>query len=148
MTHTPEWWIDSVNHSLIHRRLQHGVCVSVVGGELLDHPSSVQRATVCDRFGESDMVVMRRRAADSHHSGWEFGCGSADHDCGSAASSVQVSLYEVVVGYEPKVMPYLALPVGVVVDLRQDGPVISLDGERLPYRPGSVLEKNFPGGES
>lgn len=26
MTHTPEWWIDSVNHSLIHRRLQR-VCV-------------------------------------------------------------------------------------------------------------------------
>jgi len=145
MTHTPEWWIDGVNHCLVHRRLQRGVCVSVVGRDSVTFPSSQQLATVCDRFGESDMVVMRRGDPGQEHSGWSFGCGGADHDCRDAVSSAPVSLYEVVVGYEPKVMPYLALPAGVLVELRQEGPVITLDGEDLPYRPGSMLDKNFPG---
>jgi hypothetical protein len=145
MTHTPEWWIDSVNHSLVHRRLQRGVCVSVVGGDGVTFPSSRQRAKVCDRFGDSDVVVMRREDPDTEHSGWSFGCGGSDHECGDPSCSTVVSLYEVVVGYEPKVMPYLALPAGATVELRPDGPVISVDGERVGFRPGSMLDKNFPG---
>lgn len=147
MTHTPEWWIDSVNHSLIHRRIQRGVCSSVVGGDRVSFPSSRQLATVCENFGESDLVVMIRGEPDATHSGWTFGCGDPDHACGEPSCSVHVSLFEVVVGYEPKVMPYLALPAGVTVELRLEGPVVTLDGEPLSYRPGSMLDKNFPGEE-
>jgi hypothetical protein len=148
MTHTPEWWIDSVNHCLVHRRLQRGVCVSVVGGDRVDFPSSRQKASLCERFGDADLVVMRRGGPENDHSGWVFGCGGDDHDCGDPATSTTISLYEVVVGYEPKVMPYLALPQGVAVELRRDGPVVTLDGQRLPFRRGSMLFKNFPGDES
>jgi hypothetical protein len=142
--HTPIWWIDSVNHCLIHRRLQRGVCASVGYQAEVDFPCSLHEAWVCQCFGESDSFSMRRLEADDSHSGWLFSCDSPGHDHSDTSTCARVQLYEVAVGIEPRVIPYLALPVGTTTVLRAEGPTIFVDGEPLEVRPGSLLARNFP----
>ncbi len=144
MTHTPVWWIDSVNHSLLHRRLQRGVCASLVGTERALFPSSQEAALVCECFGESDGVLMRREPPSEGFSGWVFGCDSSDHDHSDAGRCSTLSLYEVAVGYDPRVIPYLALPQGVAVRLHARGPLVTMEGRPLAIRAGSLLDRNFP----
>jgi hypothetical protein len=145
MTHTPAWWIDSVNHSLIHRRLQRGVCSSLEGVSGPDFPSSEQTAVICDRFGDTEGFAMWREEAEAPDSGWRFGCGAPDHDHSGMSSSSRLPLFEIAVGYEPRVIPYLALPPGVSVANRPQGPVFALRGESLDIKSGSLLAHNFPG---
>jgi hypothetical protein len=144
MIHTPVWWIDSVNHCLIHRRLQRGVCASVGCPDSVDYPSSLQEAYVCQCFGETDGFGMRRLEVDGSHSGWLFSCDAPDHDHSDASIWARLPLYDVAVGLEPRVIPYLALPVGVTAILRASGPTILADGEPLDVRAGSLLARNFP----
>jgi len=144
MIHTPVWWIDSVNHSLIHRRLQRGVCASVGREDSVDYPSSVHEAWVCQCFGETDGLGMRRFEVDGSHSGWLFSCDEPDHDHSDTSVCARVPLYEVAIGLEPRVIPYLALPVGMTAVLRPEGPTILADGKSLEVRAGSLLARNFP----
>jgi hypothetical protein len=145
MTHTPEWWIDSVNHSLIHRRLQRSVCASLVLTAGPEFPSSEQTAFVCDRFGDSNGFVMRREDAEGNHSGWVFGCDSRKHAHGDLSASTKVPLYEVAVGIEPRVIPYLALPSGISATIRPKGPSFKLRGKAIAIKTGSMIDRNFPG---
>jgi hypothetical protein len=142
--HTPIWWIDSINHSLIHRRLQRGVCASVGRQTEIDFPSSLDDAWVCQCFGETDGFEMRRLEVDGPHSVWMFSCDAPGHDHSDTSTCARMQLYEVVVGIEPRVIPYLALPVGTTAVLRAEGPTILADGEPLEVRPGSLLARNFP----
>jgi len=144
MIHTPIWWIDSVNHCLIHRRLQRGVCASVGYQNDVDYPSSLHEAWVSQCFGDTDGFGMRRLAADEPGSGWLFSCDAPDHDHADTSSCTRMQLYEVAVGIEPRAIPYLALPVGTTVELRAEGPTITANGEQLEVRPGSLLARNFP----
>lgn len=144
MIHTPVWWIDSINHSLIHRRLQHGVCASVGRSDSVDFPSTVQDAWVCQCFGDSDGFGMRRSAAGDSHSGWLFSCDVPDHDHADISNCARMPLFDVAVGLEPRVIPYLALPVGITAVLGAGGPTILADGKPLEVRPGSLLARNFP----
>ena len=142
--HTPIWWIDSINHSLIHRRLQRGVCASVGLHDDIDFPSSLQEAWVCQCFGETGGLGMQRLETEELHSGWLFSCDASEHDHSDVSACVRMQLYEVAVGIEPRVIPYLALPVGTTAVLRIEGPTIMIDGRTLQVRPGSLLARNFP----
>lgn len=142
--HTPVWWIDSINHSLIHRRLQRGVCASVGCQNEIDFPSSLDDAWVCQCFGESDGFEMRRLEVDGPHSGWMFSCDDPGHDHSDTSTCARMQLYDVAVGIEPRVIPYLALPAGTTAVLRAEGPTILADGEPLEIRPDSLLARNFP----
>lgn len=142
--HTPIWWIDSINHSLIHRRLQRGVCASVGLHDEVDFPSSLQEAWVSSCFGDTEGIGMQRLEADEPHSGWLFGCDAPDHDHTDTSTCARMQLYEVAVGIDPRVIPYLALPVGTTAVLRPEGPAITAHGEPLEARPGSLLARNFP----
>ena len=145
MIHTPVWWIDSINHSLIHRRLQRGVCASVGRQHEIDFPTSLQEAWVSQCFGETDGFAMRRLAAEETHSGWLFACDAPDHALHDTSGCTRMQLFEVAVGIEPRVIPYLARPVGTTAIVRAGGPTISVDGKALEVRPGSLLARNFPG---
>jgi hypothetical protein len=145
MTHTPEWWIESVNHSLIHRRLQLAVGASVEGIGGVQFPSSEDSAWVFDCFGNTDGLAMQRFVHDEDQSGWSFTCDSPDHDHGDESLRSQKSLFEVAVGVDPRVIPYLALPPGVTVTVRAAGPSFFLDDHPAGIKPGSLVDRNFPG---
>jgi hypothetical protein len=51
----------------------------------------------------------------------------------------KVSLYETAVRYAAQIVPYLALPEGVLLEVGAGAPAIFRDGERLTFRPGSCL---------
>jgi hypothetical protein len=148
MVHTPVWWIDSVNHSLIHRRLQERVCGSVGQSATASFPTTEDPALICDRFGDSGFFVMERSTGGRTQSSWKFLCREDDHDHSDDSHLIGVSLYEVAVAYEPRVVPYLALPDGTRVEVDASGPVITVGGEAAPFKPGSLLDLNFPSGGS
>jgi hypothetical protein len=144
MVHSPAWWIDSVNHSLIHRRLQRGVCASLQGVGNPCFPSIEEMALQCDRFGESQGFVMRRRTEEAEDPYWVFECDDPGHDHAERALPIQLSLFEVAVSYDPRVIPYLALPPGVAVTVRPERPTFTMNGEPIEVRRGSLLDRNFP----
>jgi hypothetical protein len=145
MIHSPEWWIDTVNHSLLHRRLQRSICASLAETQGPEYPSSEQLALMCDRFGDTDFFTMRRDEAEEPHSGWLFLCDSKDHDHDDSSLFTKAPLFEVAVGIDPRVLPYLALPTGVSVSVGPNGPSFAKDGEPLAIKPGSMIDHNFPG---
>ncbi len=145
MIHTPLWWIDSVNHCLIHRRLQRGVCASVLDAAQVAFPSTTERAAVTPCFLDGHGTSMRRFDGGEGHSGWLLTCDDPAHAHDPKRDCTDMPLYEAVVGYDPRVIPYLGLPSGVSVTIGPDGPRIRRDGELLTFKPGSLLDGNFGG---
>ena len=143
MIHTPVWWIDSVNHCLIHRRLQRGVCASVLDAGEIDFPATTERAAVAPCYLDGTGTSMHRFAGDEGHSGWLLACDDCEHGHDPERGCADMLLYDAVVGYDPRVIPYLGLPSGVSVVIGPDGPRISRDGEPLAFKAGSLLEANF-----
>jgi hypothetical protein len=110
------------------------------------YPSSMEDVWLCDEVGETEAFVMRRVEPEEGLSGWIFCCDREDHDHEEPASLRRMSLFDVAVGYEPRSIPYLALPPGAVVDIGPRGPRIRVDGEPVAFRPHSLLHNHFGGG--
>ena len=146
MVFYPVLWVESVNHALIQQRLQLAVCASVLGSDDARFPSHHDTALLCERLGETEGFVMRRSEPEDDSSGWFVGCDQEGHEHDDPSLLLRASLYEIVTRYEPRIVPYLALPFGACVETRRGSPAISMNDQPLEFRPGSVLESNFPQG--
>jgi hypothetical protein len=144
MRQMPVAWVESVSSTLSHLRRQKDVCESVLAGDEISFPSMLQYALICTQFGRTDCVLMDRQAPEGADSGWFLGCTEVDHDHNSVSEIRKVSLFEAAVSYAPQIVPYLALPEGVMVVLGEGAPRIFRNGERLTIKPGSFLAESHP----
>lgn len=145
MRHLPIAWSPSVSSTLAHLRLQKDVVESVLSPDELSFPSMRESAIICDRLGQGEDLVMERVDPAGAHSGWFIGCRDHDHDHNDAAELRLASLYEVVIRHTPQIIPYLALPPGIMVGVSANGPTMFREGGPLNPSPGSYLAKRYAG---
>jgi hypothetical protein len=145
MRQMPIAWVESVSHTLAHLRLQKDVCESVLGSDDLPFPSMCESAIICTRLGQTEGVVMERQAPSGSDSGWFCGCRTKDHDHNAVAELRRVSLYEAAVRHAPQIVPFLALPVGVLIATGHGVPTIFRHGKALAVKPGSYLAARYRG---
>lgn len=139
MNQFPVAWIDSVSHTLAQLRLQKDVCESVLSSSDISFPSMRQSAIICNRLGQTGCIVMERQTPSGVDSGWFYGCVGEDHNHNSFSELQRVSLYEAAVRYAPQIIPYLALPEGVLLEAGKGLPRIFRHSEALEFKPGSYL---------
>jgi hypothetical protein len=145
MRSLPVAWVEGVSHTLSQLRAQKDVVESVMVAGDLSFPSMRQSAIICTRLGQGQAVVMERTEPDGADSGWFCGCREDGHDHNDVAELRRVSLYEAAVRHSPQVVPYLALPPGVLVGISESAPAVFRDGEPLEFRPGSYLAVRYAG---
>ncbi len=136
----PIVWIDSLNHTLAHLRSQKDVVESVLPAEDLNFPSILQSAIVCSRLGKAKGFVLARDApSDENDSGWYFGCNDHDHDHNSLDELQKVSLFHAAIE-APQIVPYVALPEGILVQLEGNALEIFRAGKPLAFKKESFLD--------
>jgi len=141
MRNLPVQWFESVSYTLAHLRIQKDVVESVLDAESLLFPSMRQSAIICTHLGQSDGLVMERTEPSDADSGWFCGCRARGHDHNNTAELRRVSLYEAAIRYAPQIIPYLALPPGILVGLGTAAPTLYRNDELLEFRAGSYLAK-------
>ena len=140
----PIIFVDSVTNTLFHLLIQKSVVDSVGLTEEIALPSLRQSCLVCTEFGGSTGYVLdRAKGSDKLDSGWFFGCYRPEHDHNNAANLRRVSLYEAASLKDERVVPFIGLPVGVMVHF--DGARLSLfrDGKKLAIQRGSYLQQKY-----
>lgn len=141
----PVAWVESVSNTLAHLRQQKDVVESVLSADSLTCPSMLQSALICTRLGRQDGFVMERTDSSGTDSGWYFGCADENHEHNEVTELRCVSVYEAAVRYAPQIVPYLALPTGLIILVSEGVPSIFQDGELLKFKPGSFLAARHPG---
>ena len=139
MQSMPIVWEQTVSRTLRDLRLQKDVVESVLSPDDLSFPSLLQSGLICTWLGTTTGLIMERVEGSGNDSGWFCGCYDADHDHNDAAELKCVSLYEAAVCYAPQIVPYLALPSGILLSVCDGIPTINLNGEPLEFKPGSLL---------
>ncbi len=143
MRDMPIVWAESVSNTLAHLRLQKDVVESVLSSSDLSYPSMRHSAIICTRLQENKGLVMERTPPTGNDSGWFCGCRGEDHDHNNVAELRCVSLYEAAAKYAPQIVPYLALPPGVLIGASAGAPTIFYGGEPLAFKPGSFLAARY-----
>jgi hypothetical protein len=143
MQQVPIAWVESVSRTLAHLRLQKEVCESLLTTGDLSFPSMGQSAIICTRLGQTEGTVIERDAPTETDSGWFCGCDGDDHDHQDVGELRKVSLYEAAVRYAPGIIPYLALPEGILLEAGRGTPTIFLRGQRLAFKQGSYLDVRY-----
>lgn len=143
MRSVPFEWVEFVSTTLAHLRLQKDVVESVLSANDLAFPSMRASAIVCTRLGPNQDIVLERVEPSGADSGWFCGCREGDHDHNNPNELKCVSLYEAAVR-APQVVPYLALPAGVLVGTSNRVPAIFHGSAPLAFARGSYLAKRFP----
>lgn len=143
MTLMPIEWVTSVTQTLIHLRLQKDFCGSLFTSADLCFPSILQSCVICTNLGQTEDFMMDRSEPEGNHSGWFIGCAADSHDHNDVAELKRVSLYEAAVVYEKRIIPYLALPVGVLLTAGIGRPVVFLGEEQLEFKKGSLLYEKY-----
>jgi hypothetical protein len=145
MQQFPVTWVGSVSRTLSHLRRQKDVCESVLDTSDMSFPSMLQSALVCTRLGQTSGIVMERQAVSGERdSGWFCGCTGEDHDHNAVGELRTVSLYEAAVRFAQQIVPFLALPEGVLLETNVGEPKIFRDGNPLTFKPGSYLAALYP----
>lgn len=139
MCHLPVEWSESLSRTLAHLRLQKDVVGSVLPLGELAFPSMRQSAIVCTRLRGADDLILERSTPAGADSGWFCGCRQDNHDHNDPTELRRVSLYEAAVKHAPRIVPYLALPSGVLVEVAGGLPVVFREGKALNFQPGSYL---------
>jgi hypothetical protein len=139
MVQMPIAWIDSVNNTLVHLRRQKDVCESLDPVQDLTFPSLLQSAIICKNLGKTKTFIMDRQPPKDNDSGWFCGCAGEHHDHQEVKELARVSLFEAAVKHESGIIPYLALPPGALLSVGPEGPSVSINENRLSFRPGSYL---------
>jgi len=142
----PIAWVESVSHTLNQLRLQKDVCESVFTLAELSFPSMRQSAIICTKLGTTEAVIMERSEPRGNDSGWFVGCRDEDHDHNNVGELKCVSLYEAAVRYQPRIIPFLALPPGVLLSVGNDAPAVFQNGQPLALKPGSYLATRYATG--
>ena len=139
----PVVWSESVSHTLAHLRAQKDVVESVMVGEEISFPSMRESAIICTRLAQGENFIMERIQPSGMDSGWFCGCWENNHDHNDPAELRCVSLYEATVRYSSEIVPYLALPSGFSVVVRNGAPILYKDGEPLAFKKMSYLEMRY-----
>ncbi|WP_439621634.1 immunity protein Imm33 domain-containing protein [Gemmata sp.] len=147
MRSVPFEWVESVSATLAHLRLQKDVAESVLREGDMAFPSMLTSAIVCARLGPNQDIVLERVEPAGADSGWFCGCLQRDHDHNNARELRRVSLYEAAVR-APQIVPFLALPAGVLVATDHGVPTILHGGKPLAFARGSYLAMRFPDQEA
>jgi hypothetical protein len=140
----PIIFVDSFTKTLFHLLIQKSVVDSVGFAAEIEPPSLLQSSLVCTEFrGSTGYILDRANASNDRDSGWFFGCYRPEHDHNNAANLRRVSLYEAASLIDQRVIPFLGLPVGVMVHF--DGARLSLfrEGKKLPVQRGSYLQQKY-----
>ena len=130
-----------VTRSLTALRLQKSVAESFGLENQLDFATQRQTGICCKKLDAEKAIVLSRADPDEDDSGWFFSCTAKNHDHDDEANLKIETLYELSCEF-PRLMPYLALPPGVMILL--DGDKIKAEdgeGNRLAIKPGSLLDK-------
>ncbi len=130
-----------VTRSLTALRLQKSVAESFGLENQLDFATQRQTAICCKKLDSDKAIVLSRDEPDEDTSGWFFSCTAKNHDHDDEANLKIETLYELACEF-PRLMPYLALPPGVMVLV--DGDKIKAEdgeGNKLTIKPGSLLDK-------
>jgi hypothetical protein len=138
MVSFPIRFIDSVTQTLRYLSLQRFVAESVGLQNEIDFSSLMQCATICNWLKENNGVFLDRIIPDGNVSGWFIGCDDPKHDHNDGVNLELKSLYEIVTRYDASILPYLALPPGVSVNLKSF-PRICRNGRPLEVLPNSYL---------
>ena len=139
MKQFPVVWTETVGCTLAQFRLQKDVCESVLSSSDVLFPSMLQSAIICNRLGQTHGIVMERCAPSGADSGWFFGCRNGNHNHNSVSELHRVSLYEAAVRYARQIIPFLALPEGVLLEVGEESPAIFRNSELLEFKQGSYL---------
>jgi hypothetical protein len=129
-----------VTESLRVLRLQKDALESVLPVKSLATPTLAHSCIVCTRLAGASTFIMQRDAVQGEVSGWFLGCADASHDHNVVANLKKVSLYEAIVAHCRAALPFLAFPPGAVIGM-QGAPAFFLNGEQLPVRQGSFLDR-------
>jgi len=143
MKQLPLAWVESVSYTLAQLRRQKDVCESVLSPGDISFPSMRQSAIICTRLGQTEGVVMERQAPSGSDSGWFCGCIGDDHNHNSVSELQKISLNEAAVRFAPQIIPYLALPEGVLLETRKGSLTIFRHSERMEFKPGSYLAASY-----
>lgn len=135
----PVVWAESVSNTLAQLRVQKDIVESVLSPSDLSFPSMRQSAIICTRLGKTEDMIMERSESTATDSGWFCGCRGDDHDHNNVKELKCVSLYEAAFHYMPQIVPYLALPSGVLIGVSGGVPTIFQNGDELAFKPGSLL---------
>jgi hypothetical protein len=139
----PASFSDNVSITLLHLLLQKSVNESLgLENEML--LSSLQHsAIVCTDFGTTKGVTLSRTNPTGNDSGWFCGCDNGEHDHQSVENLRRISLYEAAVALDDRIIPYLALPAGILISLVGSHPRFFLNDKELSIKPSSYLHKKF-----
>jgi len=135
----PVNFVDSVTNTLTHLRLQKMVAESVGVVDELSCPPLIHSAITCNWFGEHIGIFMDRFSSKDSDSGWFIGCDDPNHDHQNQNNLQRKSLYELVVRNERNILPYLALPAGISVHVRDGVPSFHRGEKQLAILPNSYL---------
>jgi hypothetical protein len=143
MKQFPIAWVDSVSHTLSQLRTQKDVVESVLPADELCFPSILESAIICNRLGKTHNLLMDRSTLSNRDSGWFCGCREVDHHHNDVEQLTRVSLFEAAVKYHSGIIPFLALPVGSLVGLKERVLTIFRGEDQLAFRLGSYLHRVF-----
>lgn len=130
-----------VTRALTALRLQKSIAESFGIEDQIEFATQRQTAICCNKLDEGKAIVLSRDDGDEESSGWFISCTQKNHDHDDDANLKVETLYELTCEF-PRLLPYLALPTGVMLMI--DGDKIKAEdgeGRRLAIKPGSLLAK-------
>jgi hypothetical protein len=83
--------------------------------------------------------MMERFEAQDNNSGWFLGCIDREHNHNDPQNLRRVSLYDIACGMLMCV-PFLPLPQGVLVEIKDSRFIIIYNGQNLIPKPNSFIE--------
>lgn len=134
-------WKNEVTNTLMHLHLQKYVAESIGLESEMDFPKFVQTGIVCDRFKDSSEFMMHRLEPVAHNevdSGWFVGCLDEEHEHNSADTLRVAPLHEIA-ATNNRIIQYLALPTGSMLQEETNGILIFYGEEALEFRVDSYL---------
>lgn len=136
----PIQFARGVTNTFRDLRLQKSVAESVGLEGTLNFPSLLQSGIVCSRLEDRADFIMDRVEPKDRVSGWFIGCAEPTHDHNTPQNLSRESLYKVVLS-KPECIPFLALPPGSSVLMKDDKIEIRLKDQILPFKENSLLDQ-------
>ncbi len=138
----PIQWVDSVDSTARHLRLQMAAAESCNLGSDLNFPSITNTAFVCSSIDQTEGIFMDRvHPLSNQDSGWFVACSDQNHNHDSNENLKQESLYALTLR-KPAVIPFLGFPIGTTAMIRRDQkPQVLLHGSMLRPEENSYLDR-------
>lgn len=135
----PIKFVDSVTNTLTHLRFQKMVAESIGVADELSFAPLMHSAITCNWFREHIGIFMDRFSPKDSDSGWFIGCDDPNHDHQDQKNLQRKSLYELALRHDQNIIPYLALPAGISVHVRDGVPSFHRAEKQLAILPNSYL---------